>query len=136
MPPVNSGMVRELPAAVKQLLSTEISREILRRHHGLERAAGASPGRPGAEKAAGSPVRNPRPAVRPVPKAIKPSDVPDAKPVERRDMFGRVLPSNRGVKRSASAMRSADACAQPFRYKYQEGVTDAVRRTVRVRDLL
>ena len=30
----------------------------------------------------------------------------------------------------------ADACAQPFRYKYQEGVTDAVGAPSRVRDLL
>ena len=31
-PPVNSGLVRELPAAVKQMLSAELQREVMRRH--------------------------------------------------------------------------------------------------------
>ena len=67
MPPVNSGMVRELPAAVKQLLSTEISREILRRHHGLRGLVGRRPaGR--AQRRLPAAARHLGPAVRPCPR--------------------------------------------------------------------
>jgi len=50
-------------------------------------------------------------------------------------MFGRIIPN--GSKRGAAALGPApDRDSHPIRFKFQEGVTDAVRRMVRVRDLL
>ena len=64
---------------------------------------------------------------------------------EKRDMFGRIITSaqhakNKGRannKRPAGEMADKDAVEMlPVRFKYHEGVTDAVRRPVKVRDLL
>ena len=62
-----------------------------------------------------------------------------AKPVEKRDRFGRVIEQRvRGTKRPASGLFPARETKEslPVRFKFHEGVTDAVRRPVKVRDLL
>jgi hypothetical protein len=46
-------------------------------------------------------------------------------------MWGRPIESNK-----KRALQRPVAEANPIRFKYHEGVTDAVRRTVRIRDLL
>ena len=130
-PPVNSGVVRELPAAVKQLLSTELNREIIRRHHGLEKPAAAKDVIGGASPSPMPTAARPL-VLKPQPLAPKAQQPPVR---ERRDMFGRVITTAKGSKRGVSALgRSEDV--HPIRFKFQEGVTDAVRRPVRVRDLL
>ncbi|KOO35359.1 chromosome transmission fidelity [Chrysochromulina tobinii] len=70
-----------------------------------------------------------------VPLAPKAAQVAMA-PKEKRDMFGRVVPVAKGTKRGAGAVVGTPEEVFPIRFKYQEGVTDAVRRVVRVRDLL
>ena len=84
-----------------------------------------------------------------MPKPIAKPVVAETKPVEKRDMFGRVITNAQKRKRSglaaggaagggadgASPAGAADRLPN-VRFKYHEGVTDAVRRTVRVRDLL
>ena len=135
-PPANSGGPRELPAAVKQLLSTELQRELLRRQHGGGEGAGGLAS-PAALAPSGSPKRRTRPLA---PSALAPKALPAtaAKAIERRDMFGRVISkgqNTKGQKRGANAL-GTPAEVRPIRFKFQEGVTDAVRRTVRVRDLL
>ena len=134
-PPVNSGLRRELPAAVKQLLSVELHRETLRRHHGLEKAGGAKEGGLGVASPAPLPATRPTLSLKPQPLAPKAAQVALA-PKEKRDMFGRVVPVAKGTKRGAGAVVGTPEEVFPIRFKYQEGVTDAVRRVVRVRDLL
>jgi chromosome transmission fidelity protein 18 len=136
-PPVNSGLRRELPAAVKQLLSVELYRETLRRHHGLEKAGGAKEAGGGLGVASPAPLPATRPtlSLKPQPLAPKAAQVAMA-PKEKRDMFGRVVPVAKGTKRGAGAVVGTPEEVFPIRFKYQEGVTDAVRRVVRVRDLL
>ena len=136
-PPVNSGLRRELPAALKQLLSVELHRETLRRHHGLEKAGGAKEAGGGLGVASPAPLPATRPtlSLKPQPLAPKAAQVAMA-PKEKRDMFGRVVPVAKGTKRGAGAVVGTPEEVFPIRFKYQEGVTDAVRRVVRVRDLL
>jgi hypothetical protein len=136
-PPVNSGLRRELPAALKQLLSVELYRETLRRHHGLEKAGGAKEAGGGLGVASPAPLPATRPtlSLKPQPRAPKAAQVAMA-PKEKRDMFGRVVPVAKGTKRGAGAVVGTPEEVFPIRFKYQEGVTDAVRRVVRVRDLL
>ena len=134
-PPVNSGLRRELPAAVKQLLSVELHRETLRRHHGLEKAGGAKESGLGVASPAPLPATRPTLSLKPQPLAPKAAQVALA-PKEKRDMFGRVVPVAKGTKRGAGAVVGTPEEVFPIRFKYQEGVTDAVRRVVRVRDLL
>lgn len=130
---------RELPAAAKQLLSTELQRELMRRH--LDTAAGGAPhgvsGSPSGNGAFSSPKPAAQTMIKPVPKPLEPKAFAhDVKAAEKRDMFGRLITPSKGVKRSSSALARDAVDALPFRYKYHEGVTDAVRRVVRVRDLL
>ena len=135
------------------MLSTEISRELMRRHH-AKQSGGAGGGVDGSPRKKGlgggglsaSPFKPPsqRPAqLKPVPKALSDdakASAAAAKPVEKRDMFGRVLmtePRARGVKRPlGGAAEAGGAESLAVRFKYHEGVTDAVRRPVKVRDLL
>ena len=150
-----TGLVRELPAAVRQLLGTELQRELMRRHHNHNSSssssgvAGSSPsagGSSGGGIGIGTPPKPAaKPAVKPMPKPIT---VEEAKPVEKRDMFGRVIVNaKRGVKRGlsglsheggggAGATATAGETPPVVRFKFHEGVTDAVRRPVKVRDLL
>jgi len=56
-----------------------------------------------------------------------------------RDMFGRPVGDKSLRKRALNADGTRDAVGSAgtaVRYKFQTGVTDAVRRTVRVQDLL
>ena len=87
-----------------------------------------------------------KPAIKPVPKPLAVVPAADAKPVEKRDMFGRIITATNKRKRSrlaandgglGEASTPGGGDAPPLiRFKYHEGVTDAVRRTVKVRDLL
>ena len=157
---------RELPNAVKQLLSFELGREIMRRsRRGAGGDAGGGVGESSAAAAAGAGA-----GAKAAPPAAKagPKIVTQREPSERRDMFGRVVtaaparkrkdaPSGAGGASSGAAEpetvqqvgRALPQIAHPtpsqaelrpprvqVRYKYHEGVTNAVRRTVRVQDLL
>ena len=62
-------------------------------------------------------------------------DAAKVKVYEKKDMFGRVIPQ--GTKRKAGSMLGPREIETfPTRFKFHEGVTDAVRRPVKVRDLL
>jgi chromosome transmission fidelity protein 18 len=134
---------RELPAAVRGLLSTEVQRELMRRHHaatadGAHASSAASP----STIASSTPAKKP-PAIKPVPKKLEPKAIAEetTRIVEKRDMFGRVIQQGaRGTKRSLGACigegGSGVDAPLPYRFRYHEGVTDAVRRPVKVRDLL
>ena len=106
---------RELPAAVKQLLSAEVQREQLRRqHHAKTGGGGAADGAAGggAGGGSGTPGRSSAatsatPAVKPVPKPIAKPVVAETKPVEKRDMFGRVITNAQKRKRSGLAAGGA-----------------------------
>lgn len=153
----DGGLVRELPAVVRQLLGTELQREVMRRHHTAHSGGGGDGSGPaGQAGGGGSPGKTlgfgTPPAQSAKPRALKPVAKPivveEAKPIERRDMFGRVISQSshdhakRGTKRDASSlgMECKDGgmgnTPPAVRFKYHEGVTDAVRRPVRVRDLL
>ena len=66
--------------------------------------------------------------------------VQEAKVVEKRDMFGRVVAKSqaaRGTKRPAATLeREATANSLPVRFKYHEGVTNAVKTELTVHELL
>ena len=158
----DGAAVRELPAAVRQLLGTELQREQMRRHHAHQQekrdAANGGDGSSSQDKGSPSkvgngglsPFKNPptsrKPtALKPVAKALDLEQAAAASKVEKRDMFGRIITSaqhakNKGRannKRPAGEMADKDAVEMlPVRFKYHEGVTDAVRRPVKVRDLL
>ena len=147
---------RELPAAVRQLLGTELQRELMRRHHAFQMSKDTGGGGASSSGAAGGAIGNggglgtspfkpsPQPtALKPVAKALSEKDKIDAEKVkvyEKKDMFGRVIPqTGRGEKRKAGSMLSngpREIEQLPVRFKFHEGVTDAVRRPVKVRDLL
>ena len=114
---------------MRQIISTELSRELMRRQHGG--ADGASPSSVGFGAVT--------PKKTPPPKAPVPKPVPEVAQAVSRDMFGRPITKKKGGalgKRSAGVMSSPAIVQAPYRFKYHEGVTDAVRRTVRVRDLM
>lgn len=107
--------MRGLPPPIKQYVATELLRELLRRQHGASSHA-------------------PPPSDAPPPKPHAPAAALAKEPhaqVARKDLFGRPIVDN-ARKRAAPT----PATGPVFRFKYHEGVTDAVRRTVRVRDLL
>lgn len=94
-----------------------------------------------------SPFKNPPTSRKPT--ALKPVAKPldlgtiQATKTEKRDMFGRVISAAahmskaRGIKRPAGLMENKEESeVLPVRFKFHEGVTDAVRRPVKVRDLL
>ena len=158
---------RELPNAVKQLLSFELGREIMRRSR---RGAGGDAGGGGVGASSAAAAAGAGAGAKAAPPAAKagPKIVTQREPSERRDMFGRVVtaaparkrkdaPSGAGGASSGAAEpetvqqvgRALPQIAHPtpsqaelrpprvqVRYKYHEGVTNAVRRTVRVQDLL
>jgi hypothetical protein len=146
------GLVRELPAAVRQLLGNEVQRELMRRHHALHSsgtsAHGAEGGSCGLTSSGAIPYGSPRiqppsgraalkPVAKPLPEKAK-MNAEAMKPVEKRDMFGRAISEmarGRGVKRPASTLGKEAAESLHVRFKYHEGVTDAVRRAVKVCDL-
>ena len=111
--------MRELPVHVKQLITTDLKTEAFRR---AARAHGD-----GAQTTP--------------PKSSEPKEACPTKPVVEkevraprvaRDMFGR--PIVKQVRKRVCDM--ADVPGRLVRYKYQQGITNAIRRTVRVRDLL
>ena len=119
---------RELPNAVKQLLSFEIGREIMRRSRRDAGDAG------GASPAAAKGAKGAAPAGKAGPKVVT-----QREPSERRDMFGRVVqaaPRKSSKRKDAPSSAETDEPKQLVRFKYHEGVTNAVRRAVRVQDLL
>ena len=127
------GLARaELPAVVRQMISTEMTRELLRRSHGSPEKAGGGLATGGSN----TPLKARPP---PVPTARMPKELPAeaAAPVVSKDMFGRpVVKKQQGVKRASALSSASPSSGQAmYRFKFHEGVTDAVRRTVRVRDL-
>jgi chromosome transmission fidelity protein 18 len=139
---------RELPNMVKQLLAFELSREVMRRARrgsGDEDAAAAA-GSSGGAGAGAAPAAKPAPPASAAARAAaagkpggKPSAAPPAQPSERRDMFGRVVqtaPRKSSKRKDAPSSAETDEPKQLVRFKYHEGVTNAVRRAVRVQDLL
>ena len=144
----SGGVVRELPAAVRQLLGHEVQRELMRRHHAMHSGGASAHGADGGRSGAipfGSPRSQPpsgraalKPVAKPLPEKAK-MNAEALKLVEKRDMFGLAISEmarGRGVKRPASTLGKEAAVSLPVRFKYHEGVTDAVRRAVKVRDLL
>ena len=58
------------------------------------------------------------------------------KELVRYDLFGRAIKSSKGArKRSHDEHEEGGAAQHMVRYTFHEGVTDAIRRTVRMRDL-
>lgn len=118
---------------MRQLISTEMQRELLRRAHG------GSPSSSGLAPSGGSTA--PHKARPPhVPKGLQPKPLlltSETVPMlsVSRDMFGRPVAKKECLKRPA-ASSPIGAAQRPYRFKFHEGVTDAVRRGVRVRDLL
>ena len=112
---------RDLPAHLKQQIQAEIQRGLLRRKHQSEASA------PGAARA------QPAPAPMSAHAAAKAVVAPALPAKVARDIFGRPVETKTAT---AKRDRDADAQDQPaVRYKYHEGVTDAVRRKVRIEDL-
>ena len=103
---------RELPNAVKQLLSFELGREIMRRSRrgaGGGEAGGSAGGSSGAAAGAGAK------AAPPVAKA-GPKIVTQREPSERRDMFGRVVTAAPARKRKdapSGAGGASSGAAEP-----------------------
>jgi len=127
----------QLPSHIRQLLHAELQRQLLRRRHG---AAHEEEGRPAATQP------------KPQPSAAQLSAAAAARLVQapatpsgpvHRDIFGRTVAARGSRKRGIGADGAdspaggrAPIHAAQVRYKFNAGVTDAVRRTVRVRDLL
>ena len=124
------------------MLSFELGREIMRRSRrgGSGGDAGAAAGSAGTSSAAAAAAK----AAAPSSKAVAKPTPLQREPSERRDMFGRVVtavPRKRKEAPSGASGGAPSGAAEPetvqqVRYIYHEGVTNAVRRTVRVQDLL
>ena len=155
--------MQELPAPIKQIISTELQREILRRQHAVaaSHATETSPTKSGTPSKSGSsfPIGAPSPLRSSLPPAASqqsataaaiaaaagPKTAADVAarlstsaraPTERKDLFGRPIVDKKKRERAATKEAEASSGAPVIRFKYHEGVTDAVRRTVRIRDLL
>ena len=109
---------RELPNAVKQLLSFEIGREIMRRSRRDAGDAG------GASPAAAKGAKGAAPAGKAGPKVVT-----QREPSERRDMFGRLVTAAPARKRKDAPAEGGGAArggaepetVQQVRSKYHEG---------------
>lgn len=125
--------VAQLPTHIRQLLAAELQRETLRRHYGAPAAPSAT--KPESGGAAAQPVQ-PLSAAEAA-KSIKAPVVTPTGSVNR-DMFGRPVgdTSRKRILGSHGSAASDSAGPVAVRYKFQEGVTNAVRRTVRIQDLL
>jgi chromosome transmission fidelity protein 18 len=127
-------LAAQLPNHIRQLLAAELQRESLRRHYGAPAAPSAS--KPVSGAAASQPMQPLSAAA-----AAKSVKAPVAAPVGpapvTRDMFGRpVGDSSRKRILGSHGSAAPGSAGAAVRYKFQEGVTNAVRRTVRIQDLL
>ena len=90
----------------------------MRRHHGVEKHAGAQP--MGVAVGVASPQPLPTRPLQLRPQPLAPTAAQDgASKAARRDMFGRVVPSAKGHKRGASSLGPSAADAHAIRFKYQ-----------------
>jgi chromosome transmission fidelity protein 18 len=125
-----------LPSTIRQLLATELNREVLRRQLAARGADGgaAADGTPRPREAA-TPAKPPPPRAA-VSEAAKAKAAAAAQePAVRLDMFGRPVAKKAARKRQATS-EASPAARSSVRVKFHEGVTNAVRRTVYVSDLL
>lgn len=130
--PESAGdLARQLPSHIRQLLHAELQRESLRRHV-VTQPRLTTPTTASQPMAALSAADAARSIKAPATNLNAPTS---------RDMFGRPVgdPSRKRMlcrETSVTTSASANKPANAVRFKFQEGVTDAVRRTVRVQDLL
>ena len=124
-------MAPELPAHARSLLASEIHRLHLRQKHasmgGDAEGASDKPKPPAAQGGAAAAL-----AAVASKKAARAPTV--RKELVRYDLFGRAIKSSKGArKRSHDEQEEGGAAQHMVRYTFHEGVTDAIRRTVRMR---
>jgi chromosome transmission fidelity protein 18 len=126
-------LAAQLPSHIRQLLAAGLQRETLRRHYGAIAAPPASSAVPAV------PVTEPMQplSAAEAAKSIKAPVVTPTGPVSR-GMFGRPVGDKlrKRILGSHGPAVPEAVCPVAVRYKFQEGVTNAVRRTVRIQDLL